>query len=73
MSKVVVEEINKIELDSKTWWQPEIDKKTFKNLLKTIDFGPLGLGTCAELARHGGASPDLKTPGTVRMLFGLRS
>ena len=30
MSKVVVEEINKIELDSKTWWQPEIDKKTFK-------------------------------------------
>ena len=34
MSKVVVEEINKIELDSKTWWQPELDKKTFKSLTK---------------------------------------
>ena len=34
MSKVVVEEINKIELDSKTWWQPEIDKKMFKSLTK---------------------------------------
>ena len=34
MSKVIVEEINKIELDSKSWWQPEIDKQTFKRLLK---------------------------------------
>ena len=30
MSKVKVEEINKIDLDSKTWWQPQIDKQTFK-------------------------------------------
>ena len=30
MSKVKVEEINKIDLDPKTWWQPQIDKQTFK-------------------------------------------
>jgi hypothetical protein len=34
MTKVIVEEINKIELDSDTWWQPQIDKKTFKKLIK---------------------------------------
>ena len=34
MSKVIVEEINKIELDSETWWQPQIDKKTFKRSSK---------------------------------------
>ena len=34
MSKVKVEEINKIDLDPKTWWQPQIDKQTFKRLLK---------------------------------------
>ena len=32
MSKVKVEEINKIELDSNTWWQPQIDRKVFKKL-----------------------------------------
>ena len=32
MSKVKVEEINKIELDSNTWWQPQIDRKIFKKL-----------------------------------------
>jgi hypothetical protein len=36
MSKVKVEEINKIDLDAKTWWQPQIDKQTFKRLLKEI-------------------------------------
>ena len=36
MSKVIVEEINKIELDSKSWWQPEIDKQTFKRLLNVF-------------------------------------
>ena len=38
MNKIAVEEINKINLDKKTWWQPDIDKKTFKELSKRSDY-----------------------------------
>ncbi len=37
MAKIKVEEINKISLDKKTWWQPNIEKNTFKRLIKRND------------------------------------
>ncbi len=37
MAKIKVEEINKISLDKKTWWQPNVEKNTFKRLIKRND------------------------------------
>ena len=37
MKRINVEEINKIYLDKKTWWQPNIEKNTFKRLTKRND------------------------------------
>ncbi len=38
MSKVKVEEIQDINLDSRTWWKPKIDKKIYKELTTKNNF-----------------------------------
>ena len=37
MSSIKVEEIDKIELNHKDWWQPKIDKKVYKQLCQRSD------------------------------------
>ena len=37
MSSFKVEEIDKIELSHKDWWQPKIDKKVYKQLCQRSD------------------------------------
>ena len=37
MSSIKVEEIDKIELSHKDWWQPKIDKKVYKQLCQRSD------------------------------------
>ena len=37
MSSIKVEEIDKIELNHKDWWQPKIDKKVYKKLCQRSD------------------------------------
>ena len=37
MSQVKVEDIDKIDLSNKDWWQPKIDKKEYKKLCQRSD------------------------------------